>query len=184
MAHLMIACGKQLKLHHAFCIAHTLNIVVKKALELTPVLSAIPTKARKLVGYFRSSTTVKEKLDLVQEHMGKPKKKLIQEVETRWYSSFQMLERLVELREPLLSILSPFHKATLVLSEEKKVSGSKVVLLLKMVEKMLQEEAAKVTVASELGETSSGSLGKNSTQHEHYIAGNAARPKIQITWFL
>ncbi|XP_035379337.1 zinc finger BED domain-containing protein 4-like isoform X3 [Electrophorus electricus] len=57
--------------------------------------------ARKLVGYFRSSTTVKEKLDLVQEHMGKPKKKLIQEVETRWYSSFQMLERLVELREPV-----------------------------------------------------------------------------------
>ncbi|XP_035382128.1 uncharacterized protein LOC113569395 [Electrophorus electricus] len=78
------------------------------------------------------------------------------------------------------------HAATVVLSEEKKVSGSKVVLLLKMVEKMLQEEAAKATVpvASELGETSSGSLGKSSTQHEHYIAGNAARPKIQITWIL
>ncbi|XP_076853561.1 E3 SUMO-protein ligase ZBED1-like [Brachyhypopomus gauderio] len=175
----MIACGKNLKLCHAVCIAHTLNLVVKKALELTPVLSTIRTKARKLVGYFRSSTTAKEKLDLVQEHMGKPKKKLIQEVETRWNSTFQMLERVAELREPVgaalaglqtdiaaltsddynnicacLSILSPFHEATIELSEEKKVSGSKVVPLLKMVEKMLQEEAAKATVpvARELGE--------------------------------
>ncbi|XP_076869612.1 E3 SUMO-protein ligase ZBED1-like [Brachyhypopomus gauderio] len=175
----MIACGKNLKLRHAVCIAHTLNLVVKKALELTPVLSTIRTKARKLVGYFRSSTTAKEKLDLVQEHMRKPKKKLIQEVETRWNSTFQMLERVAELREPVgaalaglqtdiavltsddynnicacLSILSPFHEATIELSEEKKVSGSKVVPLLKMVEKMLQEEAAKATVpvARELGE--------------------------------
>ncbi|XP_076866846.1 E3 SUMO-protein ligase ZBED1-like isoform X1 [Brachyhypopomus gauderio] len=165
------ACGKNLKLRHAVCIAHTLNLVVKKALELTPVLSTIRTKARKLVGYFRSSTTANEKLDLVQEHMRKPKKKLIQEVETRWNSTFQMLERVAELGEPVgaalaalqtdipaltsddynnicacLSILSPFHEATIELSEEKKVSGSKVVPSLKMVEKMLQEVAAKATV--------------------------------------
>ncbi|XP_076848031.1 E3 SUMO-protein ligase ZBED1-like isoform X1 [Brachyhypopomus gauderio] len=100
------ACGKNLKLRHAVCIAHTLNLVVKKALELTPVLSTIRTKARKLVGYFRSSTTANEKLDLVQEHMRKPKKKLIQEVETRWNSTFQMLERVAELGEPVGAALA------------------------------------------------------------------------------
>ena len=90
-----------------------------------------------------------------------------------------MLEQVAELKEPVgaalaglqtdipaltsddynkicgcLSILSPFHEATMVLSDEKKVSGSKVLSLLKMVEKMLQEETAKATVpvARELGE--------------------------------
>lgn len=90
-----------------------------------------------------------------------------------------MLERVAELREPVgaalaglktdiaaltsedfnvvcgcLSVLSPFHEATIELSAEKKVSGSKVVPLLKMVEKSIQEETAKSTVpvARELGE--------------------------------
>ncbi|XP_076848032.1 uncharacterized protein LOC143493475 isoform X2 [Brachyhypopomus gauderio] len=47
-----------------------------------------------------------EKLDLVQEHMRKPKKKLIQEVETRWNSTFQMLERVAELGEPVGAALA------------------------------------------------------------------------------
>lgn len=55
----MIACGKKLKMHHAVCIAHTHNLVIKKALELTLVFSTICAKARKLLGYFRSSTTAK-----------------------------------------------------------------------------------------------------------------------------
>lgn len=58
----MIACGRDLRLRHAICIAHILNLNVKKALELTPVLSSIRSKARKLVGYFRSSTTAKVSL--------------------------------------------------------------------------------------------------------------------------
>ncbi|KAG7525034.1 zinc finger BED domain-containing protein 4-like isoform X2 [Solea senegalensis] len=108
-----------------------------------------------------------------------PKKKLIQEVEARWNGTFQMLERVAELREPVgaalaglktditaltsedfsivcecLAVLSPFFEATIELSEEKKVSGSKVVPLLKMIEKTIQEETAKVAVpvAQELGE--------------------------------
>ncbi|KAM8907828.1 uncharacterized protein AB9W97_004792 isoform 2-T2 [Spinachia spinachia] len=58
----MVACVRALKLRHHICIAHTLNLMVKKALDQQPVLAGIRAKARKLLGFFRSSTTAKEKL--------------------------------------------------------------------------------------------------------------------------
>lgn len=45
----MIACSKALRLRHAICVAYILNLIVKKALDSTPVLSAIRTKARRPV---------------------------------------------------------------------------------------------------------------------------------------
>ncbi|KAK0153212.1 Zinc finger BED domain-containing protein 4 [Merluccius polli] len=107
-----------LRLRHAICVAHTLNLIVKKCLDLTPVLSSIRTKARRLVGYFRSSTSAKEKLAVIQEQMGKPTLKLIQEVETRWNSTFQMLQRLVDQREPVGAALSGLDSDIPVLTSE------------------------------------------------------------------
>lgn len=51
--------AKHWGLRHAICMAYILNLIVKKALDSTPVLSAIRTKARRPVRYFRSSTTAK-----------------------------------------------------------------------------------------------------------------------------
>ncbi|XP_037646582.1 zinc finger BED domain-containing protein 4-like [Sebastes umbrosus] len=111
--------------------------------------------------------------------MGRPKLKLLQEVDTRWNSTFHMLHRLVDLREPVgaalaglqtdipsltseeyntvsgcLSLLSSFNDAGVELSAEEKVSGSKVVPLLKMLEQMLQEDITNTTaaVAREMGD--------------------------------
>ena len=55
----MLKCGRVLELRHAICIAHTLNLIVKKCFDLTPALSAIRSKVRRIVGYFRSSTSAK-----------------------------------------------------------------------------------------------------------------------------
>ena len=55
----MIACTRELKVKHAICIAQAINLMVKKALDQTLGLPALRMKARKLVGLFRSSTTVK-----------------------------------------------------------------------------------------------------------------------------
>lgn len=111
--------------------------------------------------------------------MGRPTLKLVQEAEARWNSTFEMLRRLVELREPVgaalaslateipplssdefssvsacLALLSGFNDATVELSEEKTVSGSKVLPLLKMLDENLQEEMTDVAspVARQMGE--------------------------------
>uniref|UniRef100_A0A0S7ESM7 PPUP9221 n=1 Tax=Poeciliopsis prolifica TaxID=188132 RepID=A0A0S7ESM7_9TELE len=119
-----------------------------------------------LIAY--SSVSLKEKLTQVQLQLGMQATKLMQEVETRWNSTYLMRQRLVKLREPVgaalaglqtdipfftasefdivvvcLSLLSPFYDATMELSAEEHVSASKVIPLLKMIEKALQEEVTK-----------------------------------------
>ncbi|XP_030011319.1 zinc finger BED domain-containing protein 1-like [Sphaeramia orbicularis] len=89
--------------------------------------------------------------------MGGQAQKLVIEVDTRWNSTYLMLEHLFQLREPVaaalatlrtditpltsqehqtieecLPILSPFNQATVELSEERRVSISKVIPLMKM----------------------------------------------------
>ncbi|KAL3977095.1 protein phosphatase 1L [Sarotherodon galilaeus] len=164
----MGACARELRLKHAIYIAHTLNLVVKKALDQTPEVSDIRAKSKKIVGYFRSSTTAKERLSVVQEQLRKPQLKLIQEVETRWNSTYNMLQRLFEQREPVgaalaslttdippvsseefgiisecVVVLAPFNDATTELSQEKRVSGSKVIPLLTMLDHCLNEQMEK-----------------------------------------
>ena len=55
----LLACTREMKVKHAICIAHAINLMVKKALDQTPGLPELRMKARKLVGLFRSSTTAK-----------------------------------------------------------------------------------------------------------------------------
>ena len=180
---------------HAICVAHSLNLMVKKALNSNDELSEIRDNCRKIVGYFKSSTTAKvffphlclshtrvyvwinknnllclqERLSQVQMQMGRPVLKLIQEVETRWNSTFNMLQRLFQEREtvgaalaglntaiaPLssqhlniisdsLKVPAPFNDATIEVSEGKRVSGSKVIPMLAMLHHALEEEELSV----------------------------------------
>ncbi|XP_077436178.1 zinc finger BED domain-containing protein 4-like [Vanacampus margaritifer] len=100
-----------------------------------------------------------------------PVLKLIQEVETRWNSTFHMLQRMYNLREavgaalagldtditPLtshqlrlisesLQVLSPFNDATVELSEERRVSGSKVIPLLAMLHHTLEDDMGAIQI--------------------------------------
>lgn len=161
----MIACAKILQVRHSVCIAHALNTMVKKSFDQVPALCDIRNKAKKVVTYFRSSTSAKEMLTQVQKEMNRPARKLVNDVETRWNSTLHMLQWLHEERQTvgaslaslktdiaplhaqdyeaiqqILCVLAPFHLATVELSEEKRVSGSKVIPLLKMIHHSLQGE--------------------------------------------
>ncbi|XP_040924228.2 E3 SUMO-protein ligase ZBED1-like isoform X1 [Betta splendens] len=162
----MIASTRQLQIRHSICIAHSLNLLVRKSCDQVPTLTSIRHKARNIVTYFRSSTTAKEKLAQVQQQMGRPTLKLINEVPTRWNSTYEMLSRLHDEREPVwvslaslntvltpltadeytiigetLLVLAPFHQATVELSEERRVSGSKVIPMMKMLYFALERSA-------------------------------------------
>nr|XP_043873805.1 E3 SUMO-protein ligase ZBED1-like [Solea senegalensis] len=176
----MNACVRQLNVRHAICIAHTINLIVHKSFDDVEGLNELRQKCRRLVTLFRTSTTAKERLVQVQEQMGRQPYKMIIEVDTRWNSTFLMLQRLYELREPVgaalaslktditpltaaeydsvnntLSVLAPFHQATVEVSAEKRVSSSKVIPLMKMLHHAITNKMHTMnasTIARQLGD--------------------------------
>ncbi|KAJ8353660.1 hypothetical protein SKAU_G00212270 [Synaphobranchus kaupii] len=102
--------------------------------------------------------------------MGRPTRKMIQEIETRWNSTFHMFDCLHLQREPVgaalvslntdltpltsqeyeaigecLHMLSPFHQATVELSEEKGVYGSKGIPLMNMLQCAVDSEGTNMS---------------------------------------
>ncbi|XP_070410613.1 zinc finger BED domain-containing protein 4 [Nothobranchius furzeri] len=146
----MIACARMLQVRQTICIAHSINLIVRKSCDQISTLTELRNKARQIVTYFRSSTMAKEKLTQMQQQLGTPLHKLINEVPTQWNSTYHMLERLTEQKEAvwvslaslktdltpltpeefeiieeMLRVLAPFYQATRELSEEKKSLGVK-----------------------------------------------------------
>ena len=89
------------------CMAHRLQTVIRLAIDGMRGVKKVLAASRCLVGHFRHSaltTEVLTKKQLELESKVQPKK-LIQDVRTRWNSSFCMLQRLIELQRALTIVL-------------------------------------------------------------------------------
>lgn len=106
-----------------------------------------------MVEHFKRSSQAYTKLKNTQKQMGYTELKLIQDVSTRWNSTYDMFQRCINIKEPLIStiavlgnienlsqddfdvmqhycdIFKPFKEITTELSSEKSVSISKVLIL-------------------------------------------------------
>jgi len=89
------------------CFAHTLQLSIKKGFDI-PEINTLLEKARKIVGHFNHSTSATDHLAsvLLRVNPKSKKRKLKQEVETRWNSTFDMLERLLDMKNSLLITIS------------------------------------------------------------------------------
>ena len=83
------------------CFAHTLQLCVRDGLLSQRAVSDIVTVSRKLVGHFKHSSSATSRLKELQAELGLPHHQLIQDVSTRWNSTFYMLRRLCEQRRAL-----------------------------------------------------------------------------------
>jgi len=84
------------------CYIHTLQLIVVEGLNAQQVVINTIATAHSIVGHFRHSVKATEQLKKTQELLNSgsnphlPVHKLIQDVSTRWDSTFYMLERLIE----------------------------------------------------------------------------------------
>ena len=83
------------------CVAHRLQNAVKSAVEKQSMQKLLG-KCRHLVGHFKHSALASDNLGKKQKLLGfKKPLRVIQEVATRWNSTFHMLQRLVVLKQPI-----------------------------------------------------------------------------------
>lgn len=170
------AAVRLMNIQHIPCTAHKLNLVVRNVLSLTDddlnvdtnnvnndggssdsQLKEILKKCRNIVGFFKRSEVGNRKLVEKQQQMGlQTILKLKQDVCTRWNSTLVMMERLLQLKEPItvvimalkeappnlssdewdvvedcIPLLKPFHSITVELSAEEYPTISKVIPLIR-----------------------------------------------------
>ncbi|XP_028296828.1 zinc finger BED domain-containing protein 4-like [Gouania willdenowi] len=136
---------------HIPCFAHVLNLVVRAALR---EVQGTVHKIKAVVEYFHRSTVASDKLKATQQQMGQEQLRLKQDVVTRWNSTFYMVKRFIDVKDPVIStlalinaplstlsteeweiaqetadILKPFEEVTVEVSAERFVTASKVILM-------------------------------------------------------
>lgn len=136
------------------CFGHTVNLCVKAGLKQQQVHTAV-ARCSRLVTFFRKSTRAAQVLTKKQEALETPQHKLLQDVETRWSSTYDMVRRVMEqqapvcatlmemkrmdllptdgefsLLEEVLRVLKPFKDVTVQMSAEKYVTISAISPLL------------------------------------------------------
>ena len=86
------------------CIGHVLNLAVKKALDVNSVAPVL-ARARRLVTHFHHSSISSQKLAEKQKLLKVPVRKLPQDVDTRWNSTYDMIVTLLEQQLPICAVL-------------------------------------------------------------------------------
>ena len=86
------------------CFAHTLQLAVNNGLEVTQT-NRLASVARKTVGHFKHSSLDMTALKEKQQQLSVPQHHLIQDVATRWNSTYFMLERLHKQRWAIYAVL-------------------------------------------------------------------------------
>ena len=86
------------------CFAHTLQLTVNNGLEVSQI-NRLASVARKTVGHFKHSSLARTALKEKQQQLSIPQHHLIQDVATRWNSTYFMLERLHEQRWAIYAVL-------------------------------------------------------------------------------
>ncbi|XP_072400407.1 E3 SUMO-protein ligase ZBED1-like [Diabrotica undecimpunctata] len=150
----MVKAVQLAKWWHVPCFAHSLNLIVQSSL---PKITDTVNKVKSVVEFFKRSSSATEKLQINQKRMGIEVLKLKEDCPTRWNSTFDMLRRFLQNKEPVqstmgilnipsLPILSPedwyiienccdilyiFNEMTTELSVEKNATLSKIAVLSK-----------------------------------------------------
>ena len=132
------------------CFGHTINLCVKAGLRV-PQISAAISRCSRLVTYFRKSSRAAHILTEKQDALGLDKHKLLQEVDTHWNLTFDMVQRVLEQQSPICStlldqkrldllpkdaefsileeivqVLKPFKEVTIQVSAEEYVTSSTI----------------------------------------------------------
>lgn len=88
------------------CFIHTLQLVVNEAIRVQENITQMIIASRRIVTHFHHSESAQQKLKEHQRELGLPFHQLVQDVRTRWNSTFYMLARLGEQKRAITLYIS------------------------------------------------------------------------------
>ena len=108
----MVAAGRKLSdddgWESTVCMAHQLQTIIRHTLDSSSTIQRVLACCRKLLGYFKHSSSATDILHDKQLALKKDQQPLtvVQDVSTRWNSTFYMVRRLLQLRSVLTVVLT------------------------------------------------------------------------------
>ncbi|CAH1114768.1 unnamed protein product [Psylliodes chrysocephalus] len=113
----MLNAAALLQIRHIPCFAHVLNLLVHDILkDEDECLKSVLKHCKEIVAHFKHSTLSSDKLKEKQKAANLKTLKLIQDTPIRWNSTFFMIRRILEIRQPLTLAISECDKAPLPLN--------------------------------------------------------------------
>lgn len=103
----IVAAIRQTGWKHIPCFAHTINLIVQSSLD---IIKPIRQKVKLIVDFFRRSSQAAEKLKQMQKQLELPQLKIKQDVVTRWNSTYDMFRRILDIKEPLMSVIAVHYQ--------------------------------------------------------------------------
>ncbi len=103
-------------LTHICCFAHMLNLIVQSGVK---TIKTLQDKVKSIAEYFYRSSVAAERLLKLQQQI-RPEHnaiKLKNDVVTRWNSTFDMLNRIYEIREPVQAAIAVLKAPVVSLTE-------------------------------------------------------------------
>jgi len=98
----MVKTFRDLAFDRAACFTHTIQLALKDGLLAQRVILDACAVVRSLVGHFKHSSSATDRLHDIQKQLQLPFHNLVQDVSTRWSSTHDMLERVLEQRRVLV----------------------------------------------------------------------------------
>lgn len=130
--------------HQIPCFAHTINLIAERSLSNVAELTKLISNVKSIVTWFKHSVVGSDDLRKLTGGDGK----LIQEVSTRWNSTFYMLQRFISLRPFVNEILNKNIKAPEMISAQSVLDITEVIEVLKPLEAATRELCGEFYVTS------------------------------------
>ena len=134
-------------LPHYGCFAHTLQLVINDGVLSQRAVNDLLASCRRIVGHFSHSCLAYSCLREIQQNLGLPQHRLIQDEPTRWNTSLYMMQRILEQKMALAVYAT--EKSIIQLTSHQLDLAAKVVAALSPVEevtKSISADAASISV--------------------------------------